>query len=44
MENKKARHRRAFLRVRYQLGHLPQTMTKGLFVKSPLETKKLLPK
>ena len=27
--------------VRYQLGRLPQTPTKGLFVKSPLESQKL---
>ena len=30
--------------VRYQLGRLPQNLTKGLFVKSPLESQKLSPK
>ena len=38
---KKTRHCRVFSCKRYQLGHLPQTMTKGLFVKSPLESQKL---
>ena len=38
---KKTRHCRVFSCKRYQLGHLPQTLTKGLFVKSPLESQKL---
>ena len=38
---KKTRHCRVSSCKRYQLGHLPQTLTKGLFVKSPLESQKL---
>ena len=38
---KKTRQCRVFSCKRYQLGRLPQTLTKGLFVKSPLEPQKL---